>query len=482
MQNRNEIKPERVFYYFTQIASIPHGSYHTKQISDYIKDIALQNGLECHQDSTDNLIIIKEAYTGYENSPTVILQGHIDMVCEKEKDSPINFETDGLDLYVEDGFLHARGTTLGGDDGIAVAYALAILEDKDIPHPRLEVVLTTNEEVGLIGAKEIDLSILKGSILLNIDSDLEGHFLTSCAGGVTAGIHMPVNRQILQGITYRVSLNGLLGGHSGTEIHQERANAVLLLARIIKEAEMTSAFSIVTFFGGKKDNAIPREAEAELIVEPEYETIFLDSIQETVKHLKNEYRDSDSMLAVDVTRLDIDEAYALDRASCSKLLFLLRNLPNGVMNRSALDDSFVEASLNCGVMQLSEEELHLCTSIRSSVSTRKYDLLNRVTFLGEFLGAEVEIYGDYSAWEYNPDSVVREKIRQVYTNMFGTVPIFEGIHAGLECGVLAPKIHNMDAVSFGPINLDIHTTMERLDIASVERVYQFLLALLKEMK
>lgn len=482
MTEIENLKPERVFYYFSKIASIPHGSFHTKEISDYIKGFANELGLECHQDDKDNLVIIKPAYMGYEGSPAVIIQGHIDMVCEKESDCEIDFEKDGLELYVDHGFLRARGTTLGGDDGIAVAYAMAILEDASIPHPRLEVVLTTNEEVGLLGVKEIDLSMLKGNLLLNIDSDLEGHFLTSCAGGITANIRLPIQRQTLDGVIYKIRVYGLFGGHSGGEIHKERGNAILTMGRVLKYAAMDHVFSIITLQGGKKDNAIPRETEAEVLVVREDADSFKSAVTEIAEVLKQELQISDPGIEVSCEMSSEGEANVLNQTSFSKILFLLRNLPNGVMNRSGQDDAFVETSLNSGIMKLEEDEFFLCTSIRSSVSTRKMDVLDRICYLSDFLGAEIETHGDYSAWEYNPQSELRGHVAEVYQSITGEVPVFEGIHAGLECGILASKIPDLDAVSFGPLNLDIHTPQERLDIASAERVYQFLLALLKDLK
>lgn len=482
MNHLDSLKPENVFRYFREIAAIPHGSYHTREISDYLVEFAKAHDLEYYQDDSDNVIIIKEASAGYENAEPVIIQGHMDMVCEQEAGMHKDFEKEGLDLYVDGDFLKAKGTTLGGDDGIAVAYALAILEDAQLAHPRLEVVLTSDEEVGLLGANAVDLSMLKGHILLNIDSDEEGHFLTSCAGGMTTHVHIPVAYQINTGVLCALKVHGLLGGHSGGEIHKERANASILMGRILKYAQERSEFGIVSLEGGLKDNAIPRECDCTVLVPEEGMEVFEQICTEITEIVKKEYITSDPGLQISIEKKGVQEAEILNFASLQKVLFLLRHIPNGVMHRSMDIEGLVETSLNAGIMRLEKEEFYLCDSVRSSISSRKEELADKIRSLCEFLGGEFEIQGDYPAWEYKHTSAIREKVKEVYQKTTGEEPVFEAIHAGLECGILSGKIPNLDAVSFGPDNFDIHTPQERMRISSVQKIYEFLIALLKSMK
>lgn len=482
MNHLENLQPKNVFRYFQEICGIPHGSYHTKQISDYLVNFAKEHGFEHYQDADDNVIMIKEASCGYENAEPVILQGHMDMVCEKEADREIDFEKDGLELYVDGDFLKARGTTLGGDDGIAVAYALAILDDDTLMHPRLEVVITSDEEVGLLGAKSIDVSMLKGHILLNIDSDVEGHFLTSCAGGLSALVKIPVTRQEITGRKLSLRLHGLSGGHSGSEIDKEHANAIIEMGRILKYIEQNMSFGLLSLEGGLKDNAIPREAVSAVMIAPEEEERFRQCTEEITSVLKKEYLVSEPELSVSIETEEEGTYQALTASSMQKVLFYLRNVPNGVMHMSLNMKGLVETSLNAGILKLDQEMFSVSTSVRSSVGSRKAELADRLTYLTEFLGGEIEINGDYPAWEYQADSRIRDQVAAVYRELFGKEPVFEAIHAGLECGMFAGKIEQMDAVSFGPDNFDIHTPKERLSISSAERVYRFLTELLRSMK
>ncbi len=482
MNHFENLKPQNVFRYFGEISRIPRGSYHTKQISRYLVSFAADHGLTCYQDGHDNVIIIKEASKGYEQAEPVIIQGHMDMVCEKEADCKIDFESDGLDLYVEGDFLKARGTTLGADDGIAVAYALAILDDDTLMHPKLEVVITSDEEVGLLGAKAADLSMLQGHILLNIDSDIEGHFLTSCAGGLTAKTDIPATYRMKEGVGIALTLHGLLGGHSGSEIDKERANAVIEMGRILRFLKKRMEIGIAAFSGGLKDNAIPREAECLLVLAKGQMQVFDSYIVEITEILKKEYAVSDPGLCVSVLIKEQKQYAVLDAASMQNVLFYLGNVPNGVMRRSTNIKGLVETSLNAGISKLDEAAFRVTSSVRSSIGSRKAELADRLALLAEYLGGTIRIEGDYPAWEYCADSKLRAKVAGVYSDMFGKEPVFEAIHAGLECGIFCDKIKGLDAVSFGPDNFDIHTPKERLSISSTERVYRFLTELLRSMR
>lgn len=475
-------EPERVFYYFEEIAKIPHGSRNTKAISDYLVSFAGEHGLACIQDTFNNVIMFKNASSGYENASPVIIQGHMDMVCEKEADCPIDFEKEGLSLYVDGDFVKAKGTTLGGDDGIAVAYALAILEADDIPHPPLEVVITVDEEIGMLGAYEIDLSMLKGKKMLNIDSDSEGHFLTSCAGGMSLHETLPVSRQKADGTRCLLCVTGLLGGHSGGEIHKERANANILMGRILDALSKVMDLQLLSLVGGLKDNAIPRECTAEFVISKTETEHLKDETNRLQTLLSQEYEQSDPGLLITVEIMEETTIQALTPDSLNKVITYLRLVPNGVQSYSMNIPGLVETSLNLGIMELKEQKLTMITSIRSSVSTRKTELKDRVYTLLTLLGGSAVIEGEYPAWEYRKDSVVREDIASVYRDLFGKEPVIEAIHAGLECGLFSEKIKDLDCVSFGPDNYDIHTPKERLSIASTKRVWKLILAFLERSK
>lgn len=482
MRALENLKPENVFYYFEEIANIPHGSRNTKQISDYLVNFAKERNLEHYQDELNNVVIIKEASEGYENAEPVIIQGHMDMVCEKENGSTIDFEKDGLELYVDDGFVKAKDTTLGGDDGIAVAYALALLDSKELKHPRLEVVITVDEEIGMLGAVDIDLSMLKGHIMLNIDSDVEGEFLTSCAGGMSINSSIPVTRTSQTGLETIITLTGLDGGHSGAEIHKEHGNANILMGRILENIFNELPFGILDIKGGLKDNAIPRECTVTLLIPEEAREDVTRIVNATAKELAAELSVADPATRIDLSFGNVTEKNVLDYASVNKIILYLRTVPNGVINMSQVITGLVETSLNLGILELKDNELSSLTSIRSSVATRKDDLKKRVMNIIEMLGGECEAEGEYPAWEYNDHSTLRPQVVKVYQELFGEEPKLTAIHAGLECGILSDKIPNLDCVSFGPTNYDIHTPKERLSISSTEKYWNFLVKFLEEAK
>lgn len=473
------LQPQKVFHYFEEICNIPHGSRNTKQISDYLVQFAKDRNLTYYQDELNNVIIKKDATAGYEASEPIIIQGHMDMVCEKENDCDIDFEKDGIRLMIDGDFVTADGTTLGGDDGIAVAYALAILDSDDIPHPALEVVITVDEEIGMLGAFDMDLSMLKGHKMLNIDSDVEGHFLTSCAGGMSLIADIPVKRTTQVGLAAEIILTGLVGGHSGSEIDKEHGNADILMGRVFSALADVTPFGVITMVGGLKDNAIPRECKATILLPEESLATACDAVKALEATLKNEYIKSDAGIQILVQPMGIQKADILDYASVNRVLCYLRMVPNGILHMSQVMPGLVETSLNLGILELTDEALHTVTSIRSSVSSRKEDVKNRVAMVVELLGGEITIEGDYPAWEYKDKSDVRTKIAAVYKDLFGEEPVFEAIHAGLECGIFSEKIKDLDCVSFGPNNYDIHTPKERLSISSTERMWRLILEFLK---
>ena len=482
MMLSEELYPQRVFYYFEQIAAIPHGSRNTKAISDFLVNFAKEHNLVWYQDENNNVVIVKEASAGYEAAEPIIIQGHMDMVCEKEKGVDIDFEKDGLKLYIDGDFLKAEGTTLGGDDGIAVAYALALLDSQEIAHPKLEVVITVDEEIGMLGAEAIDLSMLTGHTMLNIDSDVEGSFLTGCAGGMAVNVTLPIKRVMQSGEKVALTITGLEGGHSGSEIDKEHGNANILMGRLLRALFEETPFGIISLAGGLKDNAIPRECVTELLVPQENVNLVKEIADKLDIELKKEFMTADPSVCIEFEDLGKKEESILDFGSVSRVIFYLRSVPNGVQNMSQVMHGMVETSLNLGIMELKEDALHTVTSIRSSVGTRKADLLDRVTAIVELLGGEAEVEGDYPAWEYKQDSSLRPQIAKVYKQLYGKDPVFETIHAGLECGLLSEKIKNLDCVSFGPDNFDIHTPKERLSISSTGRVWDFIVEFLRQAK
>lgn len=482
MMLSEELYPQRVFYYFEQIAAIPHGSRNTKAISDFLVNFAKEHNLVWYQDENNNVVIVKEASAGYEAAEPIIIQGHMDMVCEKEKGVDIDFEKDGLKLYIDGDFLKAEGTTLGGDDGIAVAYALALLDSQEIAHPKLEVVITVDEEIGMLGAEAIDLSMLTGHTMLNIDSDVEGSFLTGCAGGMAVNVTLPIKRVMQSGEKVALTITGLEGGHSGSEIDKEHGNANILMGRLLRALFEETPFGIISLAGGLKDNAIPRECVTELLVPQENVNLVKEIADKLDIELKKEFMTADPSVRIEFEDLGKKEESILDFGSVSRVIFYLRSVPNGVQHMSQVMHGLVETSLNLGIMELKEDALHTVTSIRSSVGTRKADLLDRVTAIVELLGGEAEVEGDYPAWEYKQDSSLRPQIAKVYKQLYGKDPVFETIHAGLECGLLSEKIKNLDCVSFGPDNFDIHTPKERLSISSTGRVWDFIVEFLRQAK
>ena len=473
------LKPAPVWRFFEEISNIPRASYHEKAISDYVCEFAKSRGLTYYQDELYNVVIMKEATPGYEDVEPYIIQGHLDMVCEKEEDCTINFDTDGLQLAVNGDFVYAKGTTLGGDDGIAVAYALALLDAKDIAHPKLEVVLTVSEEVGMDGAAAINLHMLEGHQVLNLDSEEEGIFLTSCAGGCVVAAALPVSREKKDGILYRIFAKGMTGGHSGCEIHRGRANATLVLGRVLYACR--EFVQLCELQGGLKDNAIPREAQAVVLVEQEKEAKFLESCKKESAAIQREYQTTEPALIFEWKREEAPQtADVLTQEAQMGVLRQLVLSPNGVQSMSADIEGLVETSLNMGVARLEEDKLQLSYSIRSSVQTAREHLAAKVCCLTETLGGKSEVKGNYPGWEYRKNSPLRERMIAVYERMYGKKPLIQAIHAGLECGILAEKIKDMDCVSFGPAIFDIHTVEERMSISSVERTWNYLLALLQE--
>lgn len=479
------LEPKKVFYYFEEICQIPHGSGNLDAMSSYLETFAKDRGLFHIRDQANNIIIVKEAAAGYEDAEPIMLQGHMDMVAVKDNDCDIDLEKDALRLKVEGDYVYAEGTSLGGDDGIAVAYMLALLDADDIPHPRIEAVITTDEETGLDGATAIDLSMLKAKRMINIDSEEEGILLTSCAGGVRTDCHLPVNLmdRPADTVCIDVAVSGLLGGHSGTEINKERGNAIQLLGMTLQQLLNTIDFHIVEISGGEKDNAIPTEAHAVVCVAKDRQSDFEKEVKRITEETKNEYKSKEKDLCISAVLYESGEMNVFDRKSTDTIAAFLTTMPNGVMAMSADIEGLVETSLNAGVLRYVHDERNevvISLAVRSAIDSAKRKVKLRLDTLTQVFGGYTKAHGDYPGWQFNPDSKLRAHMLKIYKQMFGNDAKVEAIHAGLECGIMISKVPGLDCVSYGPDILDIHTTSEKLSISSTERMWNYLLEILKQ--
>lgn len=473
MLNINDHKSiEKVVRFFEEFSAIPHGSGNTSLIADYLVSFAEKRGLDYSRDSADNVIIRKPATKGYESRPAVIFQGHLDMVAEKKPGADIDMEKDGLELYRDGDFLRAKDTTLGGDDGVALAYALAVLDSDDIPHPDFEAVFTSDEEIGLLGAVAIDPQKINGRLLINIDSDEEGVFTVGCAGGMRSDVTLPVRRTECDFDSYRVKVSGFKGGHSGVEIDKGRVNANKALVEIISGID---EILIKDIRGGNADNAIPRECEC-VFSSCEDKTELIGKLG---KEMAERYKDIEPDITVRVERCESDLKCVCAEDS-KTLISLLSELPSGIIAMSSDVSGLVETSLNLGILRLEDTKAEISFSVRSAKGAEKLALGDRLERIAKDHRADYSTRGEYPAWEYRKDSHLRDVMKRVYEDMYQKSPKIVIIHAGLECGIFSEKIEGLDCVSIGPNNYDIHTTEERLSLSSLERVWQFLLEVLKK--
>ena len=477
------LRPKEVFNYFEQISNIPRGSGNEKRISDYLVEFAKSKGLEYIQDDYLNVIIKKPGTIGYENSASVIIQGHMDMVCEKNSDKTHDFEKDPITIIIEGDYIKADRTTLGADNGIAVAYMLTILSSDDMQHPPIEALFTTDEEVGMNGAYALDTSKLTGRLLINVDSEDEGKLLVSCAGGMKATLHLPIKLEnnISDKMAYTIKIRGLKGGHSGSEIDKQRANSNKLIGRVLSALYENFEFNLVDLSGGAKDNAIPREADATIVAR----ISDVSSVRKITNKLqniyKNEFKKCDSEIKVEVAETQKPQKI-FDLESTKKVIDTLMLIPNGISYMSLDIEGLVESSTNIGVVRTLESEVTFTSAIRSSVSTRKDEIKNQMQHLSNLIGGSLTIRGEYPAWEYNPNSKLREVFVEVYNEMYSKAPEIEAIHAGLECGLFAKKMPGIDMISLGPNMADVHTPDEKLSISSTARIWDYLTEVLKSLK
>ncbi len=472
------LQPASVFYYFEKICSMPHGSGNTKQISDYLKSFADEHGIKCVQDELNNILMFQEGTCGMEDHKPVILQGHMDMVCDKDAECTIDMDTEGLDITHDGEYVFARGTTLGGDDGTALAYIMALLSDKTIAHPPIEAIITVDEETGMYGAAGVDLSRLKGRKLINIDSEEEGVFTVSCAGGARATISLPAERRAVYGPCVRLTVEGLQGGHSGAEIHKNRANANKVLGLLLQRVQEKMPICITSLSGGAKDNAIAHSAQVTLVTLGNDPACINEIIESLQAEIRAQYDEPTAVIHGE--NVDALGGNAVTTECTAKVIDLLNAVPNGVQAWSRDIEGLVQTSLNLGVMGL-DDTFHITFAVRSSVNAEKRELLSELKAIAGKFEAGYGETGDYPAWEYRKDSPLRDTMVETYRQMYGKEPVVMAIHAGLECGLLSEKLEGLDCVSIGPEMHDIHTSREKLGIASTERVWKYLLEVLKKL-
>lgn len=490
----NELSPSEVFSYFQEICAIPHGSGNTGMIADYCLEFAKLHGLKARKDTSDNVVIFKAGSSGYEDCEPVILQGHLDMVCEKEPDCDIDMSVQSIKACTDGKMVWADGTTLGADDGIAVAFILAVLASDTIAHPPIQAVLTSDEEIGMLGARDLDTSELTAKRLINIDSESEGILYVSCAGGVRAECDIPVAYEdaadwVADGasdvqngqVCFEVKISGLAGGHSGVEIHKQHTNAIRLLASLLSHASGAADFRLVSFSGGGKENAIPKEAKAVVSVRSCNATTFEQSIKESADVWMQEISATEPHAKIEIEKTDIAADKVLDSKSTANVIYALWLSPDGVYKMSQEIKGMVQTSLNLGTAYLDADKLVYKYLIRSNTAAGKKLLLERVTTFVKHLSGKVVTMSDYPAWEYKSDSQLRKICVDSFTNVYGHEPEVTSIHAGLECGILAGKMPGVDMISFGPTLESVHTPDECMDAGSVERTWEYLLEILKSL-
>lgn len=476
----NKLSPKEVYVFFEELTSIPRTSGNEKQVSDYLVDFAKRRRLEVFQDKALNVIIKKGGTSGYEKSAPVIIQGHMDMVGEKTNGNNHDFSKDPIKLRIVDDFIYATDTTLGGDDGIAVAYGLAILDAKNLKHPPIELLITTSEEIGMNGASALTAEHLSGKTMLNIDSEEEGVFLVSCAGGLTAYVTFNPKYEDLSGVVMEVSVTDLKGGHSGMEIIKQRGNAVKLLGRVLNRLNEEIGIRLVTMRGGAKHNAISREAYATIAFSEENASKVTEIINDMDSIFKVENRVEDPKVKVEIKKASGDKMMLSN--SSNNIIKYIVTVPDGIQRMSSDIKGLVESSLNLGVLEQKDTKIEFVHSIRSSVKSEKEEIAEIISVLASLTGAVVNKKGDYPAWQYEEDSSVRKIAMETFKSLFKKEPEISAIHAGLECGLLKKILPDTDMISFGPNLFDVHTPEEHMSISSAERMYKFLTTLLENLK
>lgn len=477
------LQPEAIFRHFESLTRIPRGSGNEKGVSDFLVKFAKELGLEVIQEECLNVIINKPATKGYEGAPRVILQGHMDIVCAKREDLEFDFEKDPIPVVLDGDMIRTDGTTLGADNGIAVAMAMAILEAKDLPHPPLTALFTVAEETGMDGVIGLRPENISGDILINIDSEEEGKALSSCAGGVNNIVHLPIEWQDADSskVEYKLAIKDLLGGHSGMEINKNRGNAIKLLGRLLELIDNNMNIDIAKVSGGEKMNAIAKMSDVVIATDEANEDALRNIINDYQKIVSNEFKTADPDIKLYIEKSSKYQKVFSENTK-KNLISILRLMPNGVQTMSADIEGLVESSNNVGVLETNEAEVVFSSAVRSSVKTLKDEINSRIQTICSLTEAKMELVSDYPEWEYKVDSPIRDLMSKVYKDMYGEEIKVEAIHAGLECGFLKEKVGDIDMISIGPNLYDVHTPNEHLSISSTRRVYEFLCEVLKRIK
>lgn len=477
-----------VLDYFNKINMIPRCSTNEDRLAQWLSDWAKDRQLPVRRDPAGNLVICVPASKGYETCPTVILQGHMDMVCEKTPESPHNFDEDPIISKQDGDWLLAESTTLGADNGIAIAYALALAEDQDLSHPPLELLFTVDEESGLNGAKDLDTNMVSGRILINLDSEDEGVFTVGCAGGQDFALETALELSGLPGqwSTLRLTIGGLRGGHSGIDIHQPRGNANKILARLLSAFRQKVGFRLMDIHGGSRHNAIPRDAEAFVGIESGNIDAITHDLERLIEVIREEYRELEPDLLISYTTMDHNDKdndrHALSKKDTDRVIDLMLALPHGVAGMSSSFDGTVETSSNLATVRYMNGKLTILNSQRSTLMPKLEEICQRVLAISRLAGTGHRSTAHYPPWTPDPDSAILKRSQNVYRDLFNKPPIVQVIHAGLECAIIGDNITGMDMISFGPTIENPHSPSERLYLPSVEKVWKFLVALLEDMK
>lgn len=474
------IEPKKVMKYFEKLTEIPRGSGNEKEISDYLVDFAEKRNLEVIQDKALNVIIKKPATKGYEKGKSVVLQGHMDIVCIKEDDLEFDFEKDPIDIFIDGDMIRTKGTTLGADNGIAVAMALAILDSDNLHHPDLTVLITTNEETGMEGVLGLEEGLVKGDILINLDSEEEGVLLASCAGGVRSNLSLPITYVDNQyDYHYKITIDGLLGGHSGAEIDKKRASAIKLMGRVLSALNEVTEIGVHSIDGGEKMNAIAKKCQAKISINDN--KIFESVMSVMEAKIKDELKTSDQYVLVDYEKIDSPKEI-ITHQNKDDLIAIMRLIPQGIQSMSADIEGLVESSSNVGVIKTERDTIDINSAVRSSVKSLKDEITDRIHQLAKITHAKQTLIASYPAWTFEKKSYIRNLMKEVYLDMYDKPLIVDAIHAGLECGFLKEKIGAIDMVSLGPNMYDVHTPNEHVSISSIKRVYEFLVQVLKKLR
>lgn len=478
------LQPQELWEHFYEISQIPRCSKHEEKIRQYVIEVAKRNGLECKLDNVENVVVKKPASLSLEGKPIVVLQSHLDMVCEKNKETQHDFSKDPIKLMKEDGWIKADGTTLGSDNGIGVAAALAVLESKTLKHGPLELLFTMDEETGLTGATELANDMLDGKVLINMDSEEDGAFYIGCAGGKDTDFTLKLETEDIPSSysAVRVRVGGLQGGHSGLNINEGRGNAIKLLVRFLWKAAQQVDLHLAYIDGGSKHNAIPRECDAVIYLSSNDLSSLKKMAEEYDKFYKNEYGLTDSGVFVSIAEDGFDKPTKIfTKGLQNRLLNMIYSMPHGVLTMSHAVPGLVETSTNMAVIHIEDQGINIVTSQRSSVQSELIDIADMVCAVGQQAGAKINLSNGYPAWQPNPESALLKEAVDVYKALFNSEPEVKAIHAGLECGIIGDKFPGMDMISFGPTIMGAHSPDEKIEIKTVDKFWKLLAAILEKL-